>query len=586
MKQTTFIALLLTFVMVILVLVAAVVFLVQRNRNAEGETMVQGAEEATIAAQSEQLSTDLAVRQAALESAEATRSALESLVIGEQQQIHDLEQELEKNEAALQQAGEELEELSVQLFIFSPKEGAIVPPLQPLVLFIAARADAGVESIAISINDENLLQFSADGQPTYTVRTEWTPPDEGQYAISAVALDRQGKASPLESVTIQSAFSSPDARTAALIRLTETDLRSLRFPGGIDSFVEVETAGSTTKRLHEQLPSLAVDERMSLDPLTLFTLNQQLSSPEDGQQSADNFLNYYDPNSQELILYDPGSGPEAFGRWVYVHDFAHQMMADAYGLDTLDFSSLDGDTQAALSALVEGDATYLQYLYTQGEYLSEADRATITDSLDSAAADTLDDPGDELNFTYIDGFQFIQALYEEGGFSAVNQAWANLPQSSEQILHPDRFLAGDAPLAVTLPLLTSELTGTWQLVGQDVLGEHLLRRHLSAGGLSAQQVDQAATGWGGGRYAHYRSADRENILVMRLAWDTPADESEFSAAYAGYLGQSYEGEGTALPGGSNCWQGDDATCLYTQDGETLIIRAPDLGTVAEVLAAL
>jgi hypothetical protein len=73
---------------------------------------------------------------------------------------------------------------------------------------------------------------------------------------------------------------------------------------------------------------------------------------------------------------------------------------------------------------------------------------------------------------------------------------------------------------------------------------------------------------------------------MRLAWDTPTDESEFSAAYADYLGQSYDGEGTALPGGNHCWEGNDATCLYTQNGETLIIRAPDLETVAKVLAAL
>jgi hypothetical protein len=586
MKQTTFIALLLTFVMVIMVLVAAVVFLVQRNRNVAGETLAQEAEEATTAAQSEQLNTDIAVRQAALESAEATRSALESQVTGDQQQIQDLEQDLEENEAALQQAGEELEELAVQLFIFSPKESAIVPPLEPLVLFIAARADAGVESIVISINERKLSQFPAEGQPTYTVRTEWTPPDEGQYSISAVALDREGNASPLESVTIQAAFSSPDARTAALIRRTEADLRSLRFPGGIEPFVEAETAASKSKRLHEQLPMLSVDQQMNIDPLTRQALNLQPASLEIGQQPGDNFLTYYDPDSQELILYEPGSEPEAFGRWVHVHDFAHQMTADAYGLDALDFSALDGDMQAALSALIEGDATYLQYLYTQGEYLSEADKVAISDSLAAAAAGTQDDPGDELVFTYRDGLQFIQALYEEGGYPAVDQAWANLPQSSEQILHPDRYLAGDAPLAVNLPLLTSELEGAWQLIGEDVLGEHLLRQHLLAGGLSAQQVDQAATGWGGGRYAHYRSDDNNDILVMRLDWDTPADENEFSAAYADYLGQSYDGGGTALPGGNHCWQGDDATCLYTQDGETLIIRAPDLGTVAEVLAAL
>jgi len=586
MKQTTFIALLLTFVMVIMVLVATVVFLAQRNRSMAGETITEEAEGATTEAQSEQLSTDLAVRQAALDSAEATRSALETQVTGDQQQIQDLEQELEESEAALQQASEELENLAVQLFIFSPKEGAVVPPLEPLILFIAGRSDTGLESIDISINDEKLLQFPAEGQPSYTIRTEWIPPDEGQYSISAVALDRQGKASPHETVNIQATYSSPEARTAALLRQTEADLRSLRFPAGIDSFAEAEMADATSIRLHEQLPALSDGGETSLDPQTLEALNLQPASPTIGQQPVDNHMIYYDPGSQQLILYDPGSGPEAFGRWVYVHEFAHQMMADAHGLGALDFSALDGDTRAALSALIEGEATYLQDLYVQGEYLSEVDKAAITANLDSAAASTPDFLGDELDFIYRDGFQFIQALHEEGGFPTVDQAWTNLPQSSEQILHPDRYLAGDAPLAVTLPSLTSEISGTWQLVGQDVLGEHLLRRHLLAGSLSPTQVDQAATGWGGGQFAYYQSDDSENILVMRLAWDTPADESEFSAAYADYLGQQYEGEGTALPGGNHCWVGDDATCLYTQDGETLIIRAPDLTTVAEVLNAL
>jgi len=594
MKQTTFIAILLTFLMLLLVSVAAVIFLFQRNQALEQTTAVQSNNQASIRMTAEHLGSDLAVRQGALESVEATREALSGELTIQSGDAQELEIQLEERQAELSQVENELENLAFQLFIFSPKDEAVVQPKESIEIIVAVQAGEGISNIQLFANSELLADYSAGGHTTATFGTEWIPPEEGQFVLQAIAHDNLGQISQPVSVTITADYGSEANRAAALIKETVDDARALRVPNPPAAQTEATAPEPEMLDLHRLLLTgrESDDQQERLDELLVSRALDLLPSGVDPSSYAealygDELLAYFDPDTQELTIYDPKTDGEALGRWTHVHTVAHELQDELFGLNEIDFGALDADARIALRALVEGDATYLQYLYRQGNQLEPEDQAAIAEDLTAAATESLSAlPAymrENFGFAYSAGLPFIQHLYEQGGFDAVDAAWSNKPTSTEQILHPERYLADDKPVIVSIKSITGALNENWRLVDQGTFGEFHLRQHLEQQALNAQEIDQAATGWGGGSYAVYANDEEEaSIVLMRMAWDEAADRREFASVYPRYLGQRYDGGGTALPDGGVCWEGVDATCFYVVDGETLIIRAPDLELITSV----
>src|SRR6185295_17861661 len=53
-------------------------------------------------------------------------------------------------------------------------------------------------------------------------------------------------------------------------------------------------------------------------------------------------------------------------------------------------------------------------------------------------------------FPYRAGFTFVAALRRRQPWSAVDAAFARPPRSTEQVLHPERYLADDPPIALAI----------------------------------------------------------------------------------------------------------------------------------------
>jgi hypothetical protein len=125
----------------------------------------------------------------------------------------------------------------------------------------------------------------------------------------------------------------------------------------------------------------------------------------------------------------------------------------------------------------------------------------------------------------------------------------------------------------------------WQLQKEDVFGEFYLRQHLELliSGEPAT-VDDAATGWGGDRYAVYRQASTQELaMILAHAWDTEQDAVEFVETYADYVSRRVGATEATQPDGGRCWQGvGEVTCLYQTDEQSLIVQAPDLDTATAV----
>jgi hypothetical protein len=178
------------------------------------------------------------------------------------------------------------------------------------------------------------------------------------------------------------------------------------------------------------------------------------------------------------------------------------------------------------------------------------------------------------------------SIYEQSGWDGLNNAWGNLPGSTEHIIHPDRYLAGDAPQVVALAPLTGTLGVDWTRLEEATLGEFLLREYLGQR-LDEATVDTAATGWGGDRYAVYwQKETNELVMVLRLVWDTPVDEDQFSTAFTNFAANTHGTRDQTQVEGGTCWKAIDILCLYRFGPDSIVIRAPNLETSSTVADAL
>jgi hypothetical protein len=585
--------------MLLLVGVAAVFFLYQRNTQLEEDLRQAGAAAASQVVVSEatreHLLSDVAVRQAALDAVSATRDTLAAEMELNTQESQDMEASLEQQASRLAAAEAALQSLALQIFIISPADNVTVPPMEPIDIIATARSASGLDTISLMVDSQELVRLPADGQTTLTAQTEWTPPAEGQFEIGAqaLALDTSSTAA---NVTINAAYASSEARDAALRRQLEAATGELRFPMPMAAAdVAPEAAQPVSDMLHALLltgseaedQQAFADEALTLQALELLISDGGLRAYLDSVVAA-GLSAYYDPSTEVLTIYEPGESTGAFGRWSGIHELAHDLQRERFNLDKLDINALDVDERLALRALVEGDAVFLQHLMLQNETMTAAEKAEVNARLNELATETtaaLPIPLQEtFNFAYEVGVPFVQFLHDLDGYNTVDGAWSELPASSEQLIHPERYLARDMPRAVLLAPLSGILGEGWRLAGEDAFGEFYLRQHLGRQPLPTASIDLAATGWGGGRYAVYHNPDDEvPVVVIRLAWDRAEDQMEFNELYAEYLGLRYSGEEQAVASEGRCWMSDGVGCLYQAGDDTLIIRAPSLG-LAEAAA--
>ena len=320
--------------------------------------------------------------------------------------------------------------------------------------------------------------------------------------------------------------------------------------------------------------------------LTRYTLNS----------FADNLGGFYVP--WQNVLYVVGKKLGGIERQAYTHEYARALVDQKYqvvDMGVYPVCQIDGQRCQAIRALLEGDAA----LVTEQRFKKFATKDDKKD-LEKYQPPTLALPDDaaplfitrDVAFVNEKGAQFVNALYQRGGWPAVNKALENLPDSTEQILHPEKYLAGEKPITVTTVPLTDTLGSAWKLIASDALGEWRTYLLLSSGldeaaRLSEDTAQQAAAGWGGDHYEVYLNPQTaQTVLAAQWAWDTPQDAAEFKQAMSAYLDLRFRGVKADVPG-QECWLAKgQMTCLYTStEGSLLWLLGPDLSTIEQVRQA-
>jgi len=244
---------------------------------------------------------------------------------------------------------------------------------------------------------------------------------------------------------------------------------------------------------------------------------------------------YYDPKRQEFFLADwidlEGQKP------VMAHELTHALQDQHFNLLRFDhWPRGDSDAELAAHALIEGDATLAMKIYmTRNPMVAFAFIRSFGSNLMPSeqfkqAPRSL---RESLVFPYEAGLEWTTALYKKGGWAAVSQAFKDLPQSTEQILHPDKYFTHEAPVKVGLPDVRAQLGSKWKRIDYDVSGEWSYYLILDQFLNSESESKRAAAGWAGDRYELYEGAGAGDLFLAQMsAWDTETDAREFFDAYA------------------------------------------------------
>ncbi len=253
---------------------------------------------------------------------------------------------------------------------------------------------------------------------------------------------------------------------------------------------------------------------------------------------------YYDPETK--TFYTVEGTPPGMLRTVLAHELVHALQDQHVNVDSLVSRKRGNDPQAAAQAAIEGQATAVMFVV-----LSEQSSRTPIDPIQ------LPDLGAQLRpaleaqnsqfpvfrrapliiregliFPYLQGASFVQALWRtharNGG--PPPSGWpapldSLLPQSTEQVMHPERCLrVRDQPTRV---VLGGTPDPRWRTLYENGLGELettiFLRQHL---GSAAN-----ARGWDGDRFRLLEAPGGGPALVWYSVWDDPAAADAFAAAY-------------------------------------------------------
>ena len=278
---------------------------------------------------------------------------------------------------------------------------------------------------------------------------------------------------------------------------------------------------------------------------------------------------FYDPDTKDLVLIADGPdqkkkkgllnlllGSGGFDpqeqRAVLSHELAHALADQHFDLLSLHKSaSKDDDMMLGLTALIEGEAMVVMVLdvLPEGErkdfllappgLIAGLMKLVVPLAASFMGGDTFRTAPKLLQETllmpYTDGLRFGLTLMQEGGWQRIDAAFGKPPISSEQVLHPEKYLSDppDTPMALSFPKAAPPGLDGWRLVKENTAGEFAIRVRLSME-RPHLEAKRAAAGWDGDTYRVYARGDgtTELLVVWATTWDSEKDAVEAQRSFS------------------------------------------------------
>jgi hypothetical protein len=243
---------------------------------------------------------------------------------------------------------------------------------------------------------------------------------------------------------------------------------------------------------------------------------------------AEQVAGYYDPDS--ATLFGVAGADRAQLRLVLAHEMVHALQGQHLPLDSILKSTSNNDRMTAAQSILEGQATLASIaVLAPGQDVAATpefwelyrDQVRQQQAAMPVFARAPLVVREALIFPYLDGAEFMH-WWESQGPKDTLPYGPRMPVSTEQILHPDRYARGDAPVALSFPPDSAVLY-------EDVLGESEVRVLLAALAGSDEVQTVVPLGWGGDRFRVYRTPEGP-ALVWYAVWDDQRSADRFLKA--------------------------------------------------------
>ena len=315
---------------------------------------------------------------------------------------------------------------------------------------------------------------------------------------------------------------------------------------------------------------------------------------EENASSAEAFTELYGSSvagfytGGRIVIIAEDTDAVSLDRGTLVHELEHALQDQALTLNV--GQQGPRDERIAGTSVTEGDANYVMDRYQDR---CEGNWSCIHQSSAGGGPSF-----GEINqglfaaiwVPYSDGPSFVEALYERGGWDAVDRAFESPPISTEQVIHPETY-PDETPVVVDVEDRSSD---EWRrLRHTGVFGEATLFASLWSNGaipLGHINSDESrwnyshptTTGWGGDRFVGYTNGTTYGY-VFESVWDTERDATEFYRAYVDLL-ELHDGtevsEGVfRLPPGSGF---EDAFRIERHGKRVVVVNAPTVEDLDEV----
>ncbi len=287
----------------------------------------------------------------------------------------------------------------------------------------------------------------------------------------------------------------------------------------------------------------------------------------------------YDPEDGRAYLVSDGDALTPSERSVVAHEAVHALQDQHFDLQRL--SDLDDDPDAAMAfrSVVEGDAVVVEEQWADAHLSDEEQQQRRAEEMEAGAQqlEALQELPPALVESFIApytvGPRFVRDLRQPDGWSAVDEAIAEPPQTMVEVLEPDLRADGFTPV----DLDAGRDPAGWDPLEQLPWGafEVLLLMELADGHTPDRPV---ATAWRGGQLAAWR---RDDAVAVAVAWAfaSPADADRVCDVVADWHATAANSQ----PVGNGLHRGPDDVLRLDCEGDTVrFVVAPDAATAAEI----
>jgi len=324
--------------------------------------------------------------------------------------------------------------------------------------------------------------------------------------------------------------------------------------------------------------------------------------------STDDFSSFYqnywvDPNGTLALLNENAVAVIGFEfsdyqKFSYAQAVAQILRRSQPGLDRLYLQDLPcvspSEACDIWNALVKGDAVIAARQWAD-QTLDESTQSEIAESnLKYFYTPIVPAPTGLMEalrtMPYTTGADFVQAVYQAGGWPAVNDAFVNPPTTTEQLLHPEKYLSGEIPADLTGPDLSAVLSEEWVPVYQSSLGEwktYLILAYQINPSLrvEVETAQEAAEGWNGDQTWLFARSGSSPVAAHQWLWDSQTDQQQFEEVLVNLAASRIGGVETEILGQACISSTDQVSCILSRTQETIWILSPDTETTELVLGA-